>query len=608
MTDLEVVSTAVMVAVAAGLALAVPWWVVAVIALVAATVRHPAAVGALAVAAASTLGAGAEAGLTDGPVGPVLAWVALVTDPAPGSFAMSATGRLGDHLVLLEVADPTAAATVRPLLAGQRLLVRGTAHVIGEPTDWQRARHLSARLDVNSVLEVGPAGAVWGSANAVRRWLTEGAAALDADQRALFAGLVIGDDRDQSVIQQHAFRASGLAHLLAVSGQNVAFVLLVASPFTARLMLRSRSVAIVVVLGWFVVLTRFEPSVLRSVAMAAVATTSTLLGRRSSGLRVLGLAVAGVVLIDPLIVWSFGFRLSVGASLGLVLAARPLGRALRLPSDRALRLPRILAEPLGVTLAATAGTAPLLVSAFGILPVVSPVANLLAVPVAGAVMVWGMTAGVLAGLVPALAPALHLPTRLMLWWIDGVARACADPRSPRLTAVGVTLICTMVIAALLAERWWHRVYRHAALAIGSAVVAGLVVVGGVTGVEPGNSTIVRGADLAVSDDMVVLVVRPGVDGAGLLDALDTHGVSHLDAVVVTRQRTSSAAAVALIRRVYDAPIVVAPPGELIAGAQALGVPRIVAGLELRSCTGEIVVSLAASIGPQLPTCGAGRSP
>ncbi len=95
----------------------------------------------------------------------------------------------------------------------------------------------------------------------------------------------------------------------------------------------------------------------------------------------LALAVAGLVLIDPLLVHSLGFRLSVAASAGILLLARPLADALPLPGW--------LARPLGVTLAAQGAVAPLLVPVFGGMPVAAVPANLVAEPVAGLVMMWG---------------------------------------------------------------------------------------------------------------------------------------------------------------------------------------------------------------------------
>src|SRR5262249_58586162 len=107
-------------------------------------------------------------------------------------------------------------------------------------------------------------------------------------------------------------------------------------------------------IGWFALLTRFEPSVVRAAAMAAIAATATVLGRPASTVRLLSLAVAVMVLIDPLLVWSVGWWLSVGATGGIAVLATPL--AVRLPG------PRPLAQTLAITAAAPGGGAPVAVA------------------------------------------------------------------------------------------------------------------------------------------------------------------------------------------------------------------------------------------------------
>ena len=229
---------------------------------------------------------------------------------------------------------------------------------------------------------------------------------------------MIGDDRALPAITRDEFRASGLSHLTAVSGENVAFVLAVAGPFLRRLGLRWRWLVTVALLVFFAAVTRFEPSVLRAVTMAAIATTATFVARPASTLRVLALAVTALLIIDPLLVWSVGFALSCGASLGIVLLARPL--AVR------WRGPRVLIEPLAVTVAAQLGVLPVAAAVFGGVPLAAFPANMLAAPAAGPVMVWGLTGGLLAGLAPAwLATALHVPSRVLVGWIGVVAHWCA---------------------------------------------------------------------------------------------------------------------------------------------------------------------------------------
>ena len=115
---------------------------------------------------------------------------------------------------------------------------------------------------------------------------------------------------------------------------------------------------------------------------------------------------------------------------------------------------RIEAVPLGITLGAQVGVALPIVLVFGRLPLVSVPANLLAVPVAGAVMLYGLPAGLVAGLVgewlPWSAPVLMAPARCVTRWVDTVAmlgeRLEPEPPWPWLGWAVITIVCVVVVA------------------------------------------------------------------------------------------------------------------------------------------------------------------
>ena len=121
------------------------------------------------------------------------------------------------------------------------------------------------------------------------------------------SGFLLGDTRELPRDVEEQFRASGLTHLLAVSGANVAFVLALARPVLRRLPLRAQLVAGLTLLVMFGTMTRWEPSVLRACAMAACSMTALYLGRPTAGVRVLALAVVVLVLADPFLIHPIGF-------------------------------------------------------------------------------------------------------------------------------------------------------------------------------------------------------------------------------------------------------------------------------------------------------------
>ena len=392
-------------------------------------------------------------------------------------------------------------------------------------------------------------------ANGLRRTLAAGAESLPVRQRSLLAGITLGDDRAQPPDMTDAFRPRAEPLCWPCPGRTSPLPWSIAAPLLSRLRFGPRLALTLAVLAGFALLTRAEPSVLRATAMASVAAVGTALGRPASTLRALALGVAVIVLIDPLLVTSLGFRLSVARRAGIVVGAGPLGGLL--PG------PRWLAAPLSVTLA-QAAVAPLLVAVFGPVPVAAIPANLLAVPAAGPIMVWGLTAGLVAGVLGGtLATVIHLPTRLLLAWVDGVARAAAGWRLGSLgarhlvalgaLAAGVALIRVRArrLDAVLAplppsfapgrRRRWHLVLGGAGPGGGAG--------GGGRDAAAGRPRCSRrpaagrGATLwqAGGDAVVVLDGRARDDL--ILSGLRTHRVDALDvAVVRTDSRTAAVVA------------------------------------------------------------------
>ncbi len=366
--------------------------------------------------------------------------VTLLADPVETPFGTRVDVRAGERRLELE-ATGGAAGAVAGALAGERLLVEGRLRPPPPDAPWLVPRHVVGRLSATRAERLDGGSAPWRAANRFRRLLGRGAEALPEPTRSLYGGFVLGDDRGQPPEVVDDFRAAGLTHLLVVSGQNVAFVLVIVSPLTSRLRLGGRWAATVAVIAAFGVLTRFEPSVLRASAMAAVAVTASLAGRPSTTVRTLALAVTALVLVDPLLVRSVAFQLSVAASAGIAVLGPWVVRR--------MRGPRWWREALGVTVAAQLGVAPVLVPRFGGMPVVSIVANVLAVPVSGLVTTWGLPAGVVAGLGgPGVAAVVHRPTQLLIGWVAGVARVAAGVPLGELGAGGLVLVVVAGSTAL----------------------------------------------------------------------------------------------------------------------------------------------------------------
>lgn len=442
----------------------------------------------------------------------------LVADPTASAGSVEVDVRTSVGRFRL-IARGEARGTVAALGAGDRIVVDGTLSPLTHPMPW---RHLRGILVIDRSGGVLDRAVAVDAVDAVRGLVERGAASLSRDQRSLLLGFVDGDIRDASAVTMHDFEAAGLSHLLVVSGENLAFVLALAMPLMARISMRRRMVAVALLLLLFGAVTRFQPSVLRAVVMALVAATGVTIGRRIRPTRVLWLAVAALVLIDPMLVHSVGFELSVAATAGIVLLARPIAE--RVPGPWALGM------ALGVTLAAQLAVAPILIPMFGAQPLVAIPANLLAEPVAGLVMMWGSSAGLLAGIVGGpIASFLHLPTRVGLWWIASVARIAAAPSLGRIGLVSILGVVTLVVLASRLRR------RHRRVALCTALLALGVLLWSLRPPHPpAGGAELDGARLVIADDSrhtAVLTFGGEVDIGPLLVDLRRRGVQRLDLVV-----------------------------------------------------------------------------
>lgn len=389
------------------------------------------------------------AGLTPDQVGPFEGWVRLVDDPQPYQSSTRVIVEIEGERFEVWSRGRAEQLRVGEWRGGEWVLVSGRRMVLDEGRAGRVAwQHVVGEFRMDWASDVWAGGAVARASNRVRMAIERAGDELPGDDGPLFRGLVVGDDRDQPRAMIERFRASGLSHLTAVSGQNVSFILAASGPILRRLRPWARWTVTVALIAWFVALTRFEPSIVRAGVMAGLSATAYVMGRERAPVRILALAVTALVLIDPLLVWSIGFWLSVGATLGVSSVGPWIAHRLE-----RLDPTRLFALPIGLTLGAQIGVVIPSVLVFGRLPLVSIPANLLAVPVAGVVMLYGMPAGLVAGWCPPLAGPLMFPARLGTRWVDTVAMIGAriEP-GPSGQVIGWCAVVAVVTGLLLIAR------------------------------------------------------------------------------------------------------------------------------------------------------------
>jgi len=440
---------------------------------------------------------------------------------------------------------------------------RGTVILVaGRLAEVDAASGLAAELRVSAPSTplawtvMDPPGPLDRAANAMRAALRVSLDGTARDPAALVQGLTIGDDSAASPELTSAMRASGLAHLVAVSGGNVSIVVgvVVAIATLMRWPLVVRVLLGLAALLYYAFLVGPEPSVLRASVMGAVVLVGVLLGGRRGGPSVLAVGVLGLILLVPSLALSWGFALSAGATAGLILLA-PIIRQRLARGRRTGRLPPILLEALALTLAAQLSALPILVAMGGAVGWVSIPANLLAMPAVAPVTVLGLAAAVIGPVAPAVAGAASWLAGYPAGWIARVAFTTPELPAAQwpvaslpqgwaglaiLAIAGLT--ATLVVRVRRSRCWASQppaVPRILAGVVVAAVLLGIARPPGQRGWPPPDWLMLM-CDVGQGDAVLLragpesaVVVDTGNDGSRVSVCLDEAGISSVPAVVLT---------------------------------------------------------------------------
>jgi competence protein ComEC len=432
---------------------------------------------------------------------------------------------------------------------------------------------------------------------AIRERASEGLGrGMPAREAALARGFVLGEDEGVDSRTEEDFRRAGLAHLLAVSGQNVTLLALLATPLLGAfgIPLRERLLWVLALIAVYVPVAGAGPSIQRAAVMGAVGVLATLGGRRSSRLYALALAALVTLAVDPGIAADVGWQLSFAAVLGILLLASPLRRAIESRVGKGAWR-RALAEGVAMTVAATLATAPLIAFHFERLSTTTLVANVLALPAVAPAMWLGMCVAALSQLPGAPIELLNGLDALLLAYIAQVAAWCAGPDwaelEVHLGGLGLVGAYGGLGVGLIFCWKWPR-YAVALSVIGLALVLPLPSEGGAAA-DPPRGLRVEVLDVGQGDAILfrpagapAVLVDGGPPGDGLVRKLEKAGVNGLGAVIATHDQSDHVGGIEeVLGEVPVGQLVYARLGrELLARAAAAGAEpeRVAAGRELRS--------------------------
>ncbi|MEA2286294.1 MAG: competence protein ComEC [Solirubrobacteraceae bacterium] len=446
----------------------------------------------------------------------------------------TAVAELGSERVQLRTDGDVAWPAAR---AGEELRVDGVLRRLGPRDAWLRPRNVHAVLEADRVVPTGRArGGLAGALDAVRSRAERGLdTGVPPPQAALLRGMVLGQDDALPGATREDFQAAGLSHLVAASGQNVMLLaaLVLGAASLVGVGLRARLLSVLALIAVYVPLAGGGPSIQRAGVMGAAGVTATLAGRPASRWYALLLAAAVTLTLNPRAVEEPGWQMSFAAVAAIMVLTARVTEPLRRRG-----LPPGLAEAVGMTVAATIGTAPLIAIHFDRTSLVSLAANVLAAPAVAPVMWLGMAAAAIGQVSQAAAMPFVALAGYPLAFIGWVGHTAARVPGAEIAAspVAVALVCAVAAAAVV----WPAARRPHAAALAAVAVAAVVVwslpprpPGPPAGLRITFLDVGQGDATLIQHGQTSVLVDAGPPGGGVVTRLRRAGVKRLDLLVVT---------------------------------------------------------------------------
>src|SRR5690242_2734856 len=242
-------------------------------------------------------------------------------------------------------------------------------------------------------------------------------AALPAPHAAVLLGIVLGIRQGIPAQLQNALIATGLIHLLVLSGLKVAVFARIVKGALQPLLGRHATWPALGLIALYAMAGGATPAAVRASAMGGLAIAAGNLGRPAHVWTSLALTAAAMLGWHPELAWDVGFQLSFAGTAAIILLTPSIAR-------RVAFLPHALREPFAVTCAAQIGTLPMMATDFHVLSPIAPIANALTLPILPAVVAAGLFLGAIA-FVPDVARIVAIPITGLVAYVEQVAYVLA---------------------------------------------------------------------------------------------------------------------------------------------------------------------------------------
>lgn len=455
--------------------------------------------------------------------------------------------------------------------------------------------------------------------------------ALPSPQSAILAGILLGYGQGIDRELAHAFSVAGAAHLLAISGFNMAIVAGIIVGTLKHITTRQSiiTVASIIIIGLYTILVGASAGVVRAAVMTSIVMIGVSLKRQAFLPASLAFVVILMSMANPLVLWDVGFQLSFGAVLGIAIFATPLSRVVEswlegfLSASTRRRVMATIDGPVIISIATLIPTLPLSMLYFEIVSPVILVVNALVIPLHGYAIITGGLATLVGFVAPGIAQVIYWLSMVLVSWTIGVVRWFTDlPYAEVAVSVDwrwvmfffVVLIGGTMIEATrpgwairFAGRLRARWLTHTLLFLGLATA---ILVWGVALSRPDGKLHIWVLDVGHTN--AVLIQSPGgaqvlIDGgqypARLLTAIGDRMPFYdrtIEVIAVTQANLFNTSALASVLNRYEAGIVLttgqpnlmvdeSPLGEALRG---VGTYPVTAGYSLAFSDGMLIEVLA----------------
>ena len=200
------------------------------------------------------------------------------------------------------------------------------------------------------------------------------------NEMGLVIGMMIGETKDISEDVLENFKTTGITHLIAVSGSNVVYVVVLVQ-FLFKKFFGKRATYFISIffLILFMLISGASASVCRATLMIILSICADIFFLKSDTFSNILTSAFVLILLNPLVIYDVGFILSFGGTLGIVLLSKDFTRLFK-------RLGK-LNETLSVTCSAQLILAPIMMYYFNTFSILSIATNIIVVPISGSITI-----------------------------------------------------------------------------------------------------------------------------------------------------------------------------------------------------------------------------